>query len=162
TPAASVAREKRLHRPGGRSRACARGSSRRQRPRLGAAGAAARGLRSPHKRWRVGIVSLGNLLARVQDAEGTLSRILARFGPQMGNVLRGSCTRRYELSLSRLNHRLPGCETHPEVMQGTAEFHHEITDTRLPQADPVFDDTAPLDTAIHMLDPQPTVVQRLI
>src|SRR5262249_2820221 len=68
----------------------------------------------------------------------------------------------YELSLSRLNHRLPGCETHPEVMQGTAEFHHEITDTRLPQADPVFDDTAPLDTAIHMLDPQPTVVQRLI
>src|SRR5215216_1898187 len=30
------------------------------------------------------------------------------------------------LSLSRLNHRLPRVQTHPEVMQGTAEFHHQI------------------------------------
>jgi hypothetical protein len=66
------------------------------------------------------------------------------------------------LSLSRLNHRLPGCETHPEVMQGAADFHHQIADTRLPQADPVFDDAAALDTAVDMLDPQPTLVQRLI
>ena len=36
------------------------------------------------------------------------------------------------LSLSRLNHWLPGREAHPEVMQGTAEFHHEITDALLP------------------------------
>src|SRR2546429_2891596 len=34
----------------------------------------------------------------------------------------------FQLSLSRLNHWLPGGETHPEVVQGTAEFHHEITD----------------------------------
>src|SRR5712691_346258 len=66
------------------------------------------------------------------------------------------------LSLSRLNHRLPGCETHPEVMQGATDFHHQIADTHLPQADPVFDDAAALDTAVDMLDPQPTLVQRLI
>jgi len=56
------------------------------------------------------------------------------------------------LSLARLNHWLPGREAHPEVMQGTAEFHHEITDTLLPQADPVFHNTAALDTAVDMLD----------
>ena len=44
-------------------------------------------------------------------------------------------------------------------MQGTAEFHHEIADALLPQADPVFDDATALDTAVDMLDPQPTAVQ---
>jgi hypothetical protein len=38
-------------------------------------------------------------------------------------------------------------------MQRTAQFHHEIADTCLPQADPVFDDATALDTAIDMLDP---------
>ncbi len=66
------------------------------------------------------------------------------------------------VSLSRLNHRLPRGQAHPEVMQGTAEFHHEIADTGLPQADPVFDDTTALDAAVDMLDPQPTVVQGLV
>ena len=47
-------------------------------------------------------------------------------------------------------------------MQGTAEFHHEIADTVLPQSDPVFDDAAALDTPVDMLDPQPTLVQRLV
>ena len=47
-------------------------------------------------------------------------------------------------------------------MQGTAEFHHEIADAVLPQPDPVFDDTAALDAAVDMLDPQPTLVQRLV
>jgi hypothetical protein len=42
-------------------------------------------------------------------------------------------------------------------VQGTADFHHQIADTFLPQADPVFDDAAALDTAIDMLDPQPTL-----
>jgi hypothetical protein len=31
---------------------------------------------------------------------------------------------RQQLSLSRLNHRLPRGQAHPEVVQGTAEFHH--------------------------------------
>src|SRR5207249_9022451 len=62
------------------------------------------------------------------------------------------------MSLSRLNHRLPRREAHPEVMQGTAQFHHEITDARLPQPDPVFDDATTLDTAVAMLDPEPAVV----
>ena len=57
------------------------------------------------------------------------------------------------LSLFRLNYRLPGREAHPEVVQGTAEFHHDITDTFLPQADPVFHDTAALDTAVDVLNP---------
>jgi hypothetical protein len=37
-------------------------------------------------------------------------------------------------------------------MQGTADFHHQIADALLPQADPVFDDTTTLDTAVDMLD----------
>jgi hypothetical protein len=36
------------------------------------------------------------------------------------------------LSLSRLNHWLPGTQAHPEVMQGTTEFHHQIADTFFP------------------------------
>jgi hypothetical protein len=58
-----------------------------------------------------------------------------------------------QVSLSRLNHWLPGCEAHPEVVQGTAEFHHPITDALLPQAKPVFDDATALDTAIAVLAP---------
>ena len=47
-------------------------------------------------------------------------------------------------------------------MQGTAQFHHEITDPLLPQAEPVLHDAAALDTAVHMLDPQPTLVECLV
>jgi hypothetical protein len=28
-----------------------------------------------------------------------------------------------QLSLSRLNHRLPRSQTHPEIVQGTTQFH---------------------------------------
>jgi hypothetical protein len=66
------------------------------------------------------------------------------------------------LSLSRLIHRLPGRETHPEVVQGTAQFHHKITDARLPQPDPVFDDATPLDAPVDMLDAEPAMVQGLV
>jgi hypothetical protein len=44
------------------------------------------------------------------------------------------------LSLSRLNHWLPRAQAHPEVVQGTAEFHDQIADAFFPQADPIFDD----------------------
>jgi hypothetical protein len=47
-------------------------------------------------------------------------------------------------------------------MQGTAEFHHQITDPLRPQADAVLHDTATLDTAVDMLNPQPALVQRLV
>src|SRR5690242_1279228 len=70
--------------------------------------------------------------------------------------------KRMRLSLFRLSHWLPGGQTHPEVMQGTADFHHHIADALLPQADPVFDDAAALDTAVDMLDPQPAGVERLV
>src|SRR5262249_34331877 len=58
-------------------------------------------------------------------------------------------------SLSRLNHWLSGGETHPEIVQRTVEGHHEIADTLLLQAHPIFDDAAALDTTVDMLDPQP-------
>src|SRR5215813_4647905 len=54
------------------------------------------------------------------------------------HLSRGPSIRNY-LSLSRLNHWLPRAQAHPEVMEGTAQFHHEITDALLPEADPVFD-----------------------
>ena len=47
-------------------------------------------------------------------------------------------------------------------MQGTADVHHDITDTLLAQTDPVFDDATTLDTPIDMLDPQPAVGERLM
>ncbi len=47
-------------------------------------------------------------------------------------------------------------------MQGTTDFHHEVADALLPQAESVFDDAATLDTAVDMLDPQPTLVQCLV
>ena len=53
---------------------------------------------------------------------------------------------------------MPGGEAHPEIVQSTAEFHDQIADAFLPQAEPVFDDAAALDTAVDMLDPQPTLI----
>src|SRR5881409_705903 len=72
------------------------------------------------------------------------------------------CSPGLVLSLSRLNHRLPRGQTNPEVMQGTADLHHEIADAVFPQPHPVFDDPTALDAAVDRLDPQPTLVQRLI
>src|SRR6266702_856265 len=69
---------------------------------------------------------------------------------------------RMRLSLSRLNHWLPWGQAYPEVMQGTAEFHHEITDALLPQPDPIFHNATALHTAVDMLDPQPPLVERLV
>src|SRR4029453_50445 len=66
------------------------------------------------------------------------------------------------LSLSRLNHRYPRVQAHPEIVQGTTEFHHLITDSLLPQADAVLHDAAALDTTIDMLDAQPPLVERLV
>ena len=53
-------------------------------------------------------------------------------------------------------------QAHPEIVQGTAELHHEIADALLPQPEPVFSDAAALDAAVDMLDPQPTLVQGLV
>jgi len=57
-----------------------------------------------------------------------------------------------QLSLSRLNHWLPRCQAHPEVVQGTAEFHHQIADAFFPQADAVFDDATTLVVYINLAD----------
>src|SRR5207237_9327463 len=68
----------------------------------------------------------------------------------------------HKVSLSRLNHWLPRSQAHPEIVQGTAELHHEIADALLPQADPVFHNATTLDAAVDMLDPQPPLVERLV
>ena len=47
-------------------------------------------------------------------------------------------------------------------MQGTAEFHHQIANARLPQTDPVFHHATALDATVDMFDAQPTVVQGLV
>ena len=47
-------------------------------------------------------------------------------------------------------------------MQGTAEFHHEITDALLPQADPISNNATALHTAVDMLNAQSAVMQGLV
>jgi len=42
-------------------------------------------------------------------------------------------------------------------MQGTTDFHYDIADALLPQAEPIFDDATALHTAVHMLGPQPAL-----
>jgi len=53
-------------------------------------------------------------------------------------------------------------QAHPEIVQGTAELHHEIADALFPQADPVFHNATTLDAAVDMLDPEPPLVERLV
>src|SRR5262249_27250415 len=65
-------------------------------------------------------------------------------------------------SLSRLNHGQPGVQAHPEIVQGTTELHHQVTDTLLPQAHPVFHNATPFDAAVDMLNPEPPLVERLV
>src|SRR5713101_4023299 len=71
-----------------------------------------------------------------------------RFRSRTGGIHRSTL----HLSLSRLNHWLPWGQAHPEVLQGTAEFHHEIAAPVLPQPEPVLDDTPALDAAVDLLD----------
>jgi hypothetical protein len=97
---------------------------------------------------------LNQQITFLSDGEDTVRDLQLYLSPEAEHIL--------DLSLSRLNHRLPRGQTHPEIMQGTAEFHHQIADTRLPQAYPVFHDATALDTAVDVLDPQPTLVQRLV
>ena len=99
--------------------------------------------------------------SKTRDVETSVyARSYARFVPV-------SATAREDhggnhLSLSRLKHWLPRGQAHPEVVEGAAEFHHEITDASLPQADAVFDNAAALDITVHMLDPQPPLVEYLV
>jgi hypothetical protein len=74
------------------------------------------------------------------------------------------CIRRMDIqmSLSRLNHWLPGRETHPEVVEGTTDFHHDIADALFPEAEPVFDNATALHAAVDMLDPEPARVEGLV
>ena len=47
-------------------------------------------------------------------------------------------------------------------MERTAEFHHNIPDPFLPEADPVFDNATALDTPVDMLNASPASVQSLV
>src|SRR5712692_5685753 len=90
-----------------------------------------------------------------------IGREMQQTPPQTG-AKNCACYVLYQVSLSRLNHRLPRGEAYPEVVQGTTEFHHQIADALLPQADPVFHDAAALDTAVDVLNPGPPLVERLV
>jgi hypothetical protein len=43
-------------------------------------------------------------------------------------------------------------------VQGTTELHHEITDTGLPEAEPIFHYPTPLDTAVDVFNPPPAMM----
>jgi len=45
---------------------------------------------------------------------------------------RGNAYHGVQLRLSPFNHRLPGCEAHLDVVQGTAACHHQSADALLP------------------------------
>ena len=47
-------------------------------------------------------------------------------------------------------------------MQGTADVPYQIADAHLPEAVSVFDAATALDTAMHMADPQLTLVELLV
>jgi hypothetical protein len=47
-------------------------------------------------------------------------------------------------------------------MESTADILHQIADAHLPEAASVFGAATALDTAIDTVDPQPTLVQRLV
>jgi hypothetical protein len=66
------------------------------------------------------------------------------------------------MSLSRLSHWLPWGQAHPEVMQGTTEFHHQIAAAYLPEAASVFDAATAPDTTLDMVALQPTLVELLV
>jgi hypothetical protein len=48
------------------------------------------------------------------------------------------------------------------MMEGTADVPHQITDAHLPEAASVCDTAIALDTALDMVDPQPTLVELLV
>src|SRR5262249_42781834 len=87
-------------------------------------------------------------------AHGVIPACMGRQGrrPRGASHVRISC----------FNHGLPRSQAHPEMMQGTADVHHQSADTLLPQADPVFDHAIALHAAVDMLDPERAVVQGLI
>src|SRR3954467_11752488 len=101
---------------------------------------------------RIGVIT--GVERRRRWSEEDKARIVAE-SLEPGVVV-AEVARRYgiHLSLSRLNHWLPRCQADPEVMQGTADFHYDIPDALLPQADAIFDDATALDAAVDMLDPQ--------
>src|SRR5262245_6071526 len=79
-----------------------------------------------------------------------------------GGISAPTAVHRLSPLLSRLNHRLPRIQVHPEVIQRTTAFHHQIAALLLPQTDAVLHDAAALDTPVAMLDAQPPLVERLV
>ena len=50
----------------------------------------------------------------------------------------------------------------PGMREGTAEVPHPIAAAHLPEAAAVLDAATALDTALDMVDPQPTLVELLV
>jgi hypothetical protein len=85
-----------------------------------------------------------------------------RYYNRLGGIAKLATSYSDDLSLSRLNHRLPRGQAHPEVMEGTADVHHQIADALLPQPDPVFHHATAFDTAVDMLNAPSAIVQGLV
>ena len=66
------------------------------------------------------------------------------------------------MSLSRLNYRVPRGEDEPSMMEGIADVPHPSAAAYLPEAASVFDAATALDTAMDIIDPQPTLVELLV
>ena len=74
-----------------------------------------------------------------------------------------SCTpARRQLSLSRLNHRVPRGEDDPSRMEGTAEVPAPSVAAHLPEAAAVCDAATALGPAMDRVDPQPPLVELLV
>lgn len=53
-------------------------------------------------------------------------------------------------------------EDEPGILEGSTEVPPPITDAHLPEGAVVFDAATALDTAMDMVDPQPTLVELLV
>src|SRR5262249_43119657 len=95
-------------------------------------------------RWRI---------SRKTGARAPSRRPRRLDSPSTGGIKLAPPLGTFLLSLSRLSHRLPRGQAHPEVVQGAAEFHHQITNALLPQTNAIFQDATALHTAVDVLDP---------
>ena len=105
--------------------------------------------------WLANVPRMTTLLFQaVRDTLGTLLADPKYLGAQPGILMAlhtwsQTLVLHQHLSLSRLNHRHPRVQAHPEIVQGATELHHQITDPLLPQTNAVLHNAAALDTAAH-------------
>ena len=83
----------------------------------------------PRTTNRYGCVTLQSYHFYIEEGVPHTQVLLWVYGEQPRAVLDHVVLAEYHLSLSRLNHGQPGVQAHPEIVQGTTELHHQVTDT---------------------------------